>query len=1030
MIQEEVELYIVRNKNNQISPKLSYQKAMRSGLNERDRRIIWDEAVRMIVGKQLPEGDKLAMMEMEQRGFSPPDKDLMQTITPKEMKNRGWYNARSGVYKDPHRNDGRMDAGRYASTKMTPMHNANFSSDPMRIQAEGKNAVSMDGGTMERVPSFQHGPYPVTPETGERVDFKEGLPVSIPNPYAMQGSSKAPAPPPIVAPEMSQSIQEMISTADPSALIPLPAEVSRGQTLGADAYSQMPPLPDLSGQTAAPGPVSRGQTLGIDAYSQMPPPQDLSGETLEAPPWPLVPPPVQPLPPPEQPAPPKPAALAPQFNMQNNLQPREQGIMEDYDRTDPSVLETPAPQPVANIQPIGNPIGLSGYNTQPALDIHGQSRESVFAPFQPSEVGGTPPVHGQSNAQNLFDQNYTLPPLAIEGQPVTGEDISLASSSPRENISLAEMRKLILSGDYRTGLADSSNPMKRINPNLSKSIPTFKATAEPAYDQLTMPSNAGSEDVPGSFAEMEQKFLDMPQQPYGLIGQPLQTTGSPPLISTPQKGAAPSDDPKSSLTGLGSLMDKLDIRPDYEKKSHPSAALFDKLDPRPAYEKASHPLIDRDFKSPDTAADATKAAKQRAVQKALGGAESRQRTWPEDITKRGDNAKEGMGVSKENLAELDRKLKDRSPDYGKTKDGYTAKDVIPEMRKGERALAAKGKTKGKGVGSKTMADIKKDGAAEVKKTDTPKEAGKKITEDVISQMAGVGGTEWEGYIPAMENAVRQLENIVAGRDPYDDARAKIAGASRRTLAGTEYSAKAQAAQDVRSKTSKSLKGGLDTAIATGKEVGRVTDKRASKEEAAAAKMFDGLTIDSLIGWPKNPANKKKLTKSPLIESAYLRAVKKARGIEAGVQGAAAKEKTRKEERLENKEWKETGFKNRVKKSNIKNAAKKKAKAEKERNAESPVKESAKNAGAEFTRNFDRAMTEKAAEGGSGTMAQWSAARTDFEKRKRALQKDYRTAFSSNASKDTKRRPGQIGAILDPLDKRGDKLISELRAWKP
>lgn len=986
MIQEEVQKYIVRNKNNQISPKLSYQKAMRSGLNERDRRIIWDEAVKMITGgTQLPEGDKLAMMEMEQRGYSPPDKDLMQTITPKEMKKRGWYNARSGVYKDPHRDDGRMDAGRYSSTKMTPMHNANFSSDPMNIQAE--NPVSMDGGTMERVPRVQHGPYPLTSETGERVDFKEGLPVSIPNPYSMQGSSRAPAPPPIVAPEMGQSIQEMISTADPSVLIPLPPEVSRGQTLGADAYSQMPP------------------------------PQDLSGETLEAPPWPLVPPPVQPLPPPEQPAPPKPAALAPQFNMQNNLQPREQGIMEDYDRTDPSVLEAPAPQQAATkVERFPSWINTAA-NIQPmeseklAPDISGQNRESVFAPFQPSEVGRVPPVHGQSNAQNLFDQNYVLPPLAIEGQPITGEDISLASSSPRENISLAEMRKLILSGDYRTGLADSSNPMKRINPNLSKPIPTFKAGAEQAYDQLTMPSNEGSEDVPGSFAEMQQQLLDEPlpqQQPYGLIGQPLQTNESPPLISTPSKGAdsynmeknIPSA-PYNMTEGLFNITEGLEPTPEefHARAMKKSQARNDNID----------------FHA---------KAKQRAVQKALGGVESGQRTWPEDITKRGDNAKGGMGVSKEKLAELDRKLKDISPDYGKTKDGYTAKDVMPEVRKGERALAAKGKAKGRGVGSKTMADIKKDGAAEVKKTDTPKEAGKKITEDVISQMAGVGGDKWEGFIPALDNAIKELQRVAAGEDPYDIARARIARSSRRTLAGTEYSAKSEAAQAVRNKTSKSLKGGLDAAVATGKEVGRVTDKRAAKEEGASVKLFNSMTSSNFINWLEDPQNRIKMDENKLIGVA---AQARLRVLQAAIAKNNSEKAKAEKERLE-KIKKLLRNTNKAKKKSDDKKAKRVAKEEKERNAESPVKESAKNAGAEFTRNFDKAMTEKLAEG--TPIGQWPAARTDFEKRKRAFQKDYRTAFSSNASKDTKRRPGQIRAILDPLDKRGDKLVSELRAWTP
>ena len=1011
MIQEEVQKYIIRDADGKINPVKSARMAMRQGLGRRGAKIIFAESMRMINdGEEVSIGEQEVVKTNMRQGYGPPVRDP-------DTGNMGQVmaKARSKVFKDPHR-DNLMDAGKYLNKEMIPIHDADFSSNP--LQVKGKNPVAMDGGTMERVPSFQHGPYPSTPETGERLDFKEGLPVSIPNPYSMQGSSKAPAPPPIVAPEMGQSMQEMISTADPSVLIPLPTEVSRGQTLGADSYSQMPPLPDLSGQTAAPDPVLRGQTLGIDAYSQMPPPQDLSGETLEAP---L---PVQPLPLPVQPAPPKPAALA--------------------------------PPPENNVQPIGGSVGLSGYNTQPPPDLSGQSRESVFAPFQPSEAGSTPPVYGQSM---VGQGDSSLAPVQQSAWEMGPMNVDLPAADPTRD-SRIPYQPVYTDGLIGQPLQDQG-PKSSMRQSLS--FPQRPAAfAEYGEEIVDRDVNI---DVPGSFAEMQQKFLDEPQQPYGLIGQPLQTTESTPLISSPQKieenaKQAAVDRATNNYPTLGnrvptSFAPRPDVSPTRKgsrmrlplESDSNTSTIFDEAgdavkglrssDPylTPEQERLSRMPIagaDKEISGPnildvakrllETPEERLKhhGPKENPAEKSA--AETRQRTWPEDITKRGDNAKGGMGVSKEKLAELDRRLKDRSPDYGKTKDGYAAKDVIPEMRKGERALAAKGKA----IGSKTMADIKKDGAAEIKKTDTPKEAGKKITEDVISQMAGVGGTEWEGYIPAMENAVRQLENIVAGRDPYDDARAKIAGASRRTLAGTEYSAKAQAAQDVRSKNSKSLKGGLDTAIATGKEVGRVTDKRASKEEAAAAKMFDGLTIDSLISWSKNPANKKKLTKSPLINSAYLRAVKKARGIEVGNQGAIKKEKTRIKERNENRSDRVTKAGRGAAKKAINKKAKEKAKAAEQ----STIGQAAESAKSRFTTNFNKAMADITELDVQPLSPEWPERKVALRSQMEKLQKEYESARHFPVSKNNKfKAEKEIKKKLAAIDKKAESIIDELRSWQ-
>ena len=983
MIQEEVQKYIVRDADGKINPVKSARMAVRRGLGRQGAKIIFAESMRMINdGEEVSIGEQEVVKTNMRQGYGPPVRDPDTGHMGQSMSK-----ARSRVFKDPHRND-LMDAGKYLNKEMIPMHDADFSSAPLQVRA--KNPVAMDGGTMESVPRVQHGPYPTTPETGERVDFKEGLPVSIPNPYSMQGNSRAPAPPPIVAPEMSQSIQEMISTADPSVLIPLPPEVSRGQTLGADAYSQMPP------------------------------PQDLSGETLEAP---L---PVQP-PPPVQPAP-KPAAVA--------------------------------PLPENNVQPTGNPIGLSGYNTQPPPDLSGQSRESVFAPFQPSEVGSTPPVYGQSM---VGQGDPSLAPVQQSAWEMGPMNVDLPAVDPTRD-SRIPYQPVYTDGLIGQPLQDQG-PKSSMRQSLS--FPQ-KPAAFAEYGEEIVDKDVNI-DVPGSFAEMQQKFLDEPQQPYGLIGQPLQTTESTPLISSPQKieenaKQAAVDRATNNYPTLGnrvptSFAPRPDVSPTRKgsrmrlplESDSNTSTIFDEAgdavkglrssDPylTPEQERLSRMPIagaDKEISGPnildvakrllETPEERLKhhGPKENPAEKSA--AETRQRTWPEDITKRGDNAREGMGVSKEKLAELDRRLKDRSPDYGKTKDGYAAKDVIPEMRKGERALAAKGKAKGKGVGSKTMADIKKDGAAEVKKTDTPKEAGKKITEDVISQMAGVGGDKWEGFIPALDNAIKELQRVAAGEDPYDIARARIARSSRRTLAGTEYSAKSEAAQAVRSKTSKSLKGGLDAAVATGKEVGRVTDKRAAKEEGQAVKLFNSMTRSNFLNWLEDPQNRIKMDKDKLVGVA---AYTHLRQLQAEVAKDTSEKAKADQEKLDKAEKLLRNYKAKKKKRGDKEA-KRVAKEEKERNAESPVKESAKNAGAEFTRNFDKAMTERAAEGGSGTIKQWSAARTDFEKRKRALQKDYRTAFSSNASKDTKRRPSQIKAILDPLDKRGDKLISELRAWKP
>ena len=946
MRREEVELYIVRDPDGGVNPLKSSRKALRAGLGRQGARIILDEAMKLLnEGEQIALGDQAAMMDLMKEGYTSPRRDpdtgtLGQHLPPAQMRRSPHYNRRTGKFKDPRRDkdhpDYRMDAGRYANKEMLPPHHYEMPEH----QVVGANPVPLDGGTPMPAP-VTHGPLPMTPETGIRLDFPQdqGMNVVIPNPVPMQGSSQVP-PPPVYGQSMETAApppqaQEMsplgrgLSVADPSVLSPSPQLPIQTETTVRpspqfyEGQTMAPPPPDYSGQTMAPPPPIEtemvitpsqgfyeggtpvpppvdysGQTIApvtdkaLDDYldyggqtllpdysgqSMMPPPPDLSGQTMA------------PLPP-----------LPPQFNMEQNLQPREQGIMENYDRTDPSILETP--------------------------DLSGQS---LIPPL--------PDLSGQSNAQNLFDQNYMMPPLVMEGQPIPEPPFRMVPEAP------------------------------------------------PQFNMMENPETA----------------------PFNMT-EGLDPRMGPPLAGLDGRGGYRPPAP-SKPNIMDEAMSKGIPTADYQRGRQ-----------RDRMFKEGRDLVRSFGKSQE---DLRREAKKKALEKAVGETGVISTLPPETLKRLNDQYEAGRNMGA------------KAP-MGKSKNwGTVGPDGKSGLRKTPGSSAA--------VGAKTMKQIKdegkaqtKDSQAKIKKTDTPEEAGKKITEDIIGKMAGVGGAGWEGYIPALLNAARQLENMVAGRDPYDDARAAVARSTQKTLSGTEYTAKLKAAQDVRSRTGKSLSSGSKAAMESGVKSGQLKDERAEKERVAARRLFRSLPTgtedmgdgerddNSLLGWMRNKENQKKAKENPLIGAEYGAELAARRSGQAKINAKKKEDEDRKAEKNQ-----KAANRKKEKKAEKERKAKEKKKAkDKETKA---IGEIASKKQARFVRNFNAAM-KKAEAGETGPVGsdrdKFDSKKAEYSRRKAQIEREYESAYTTQAKKSGEVRKGAIDKVLNPIDKKAARLVQEVQSW--
>jgi len=670
--------------------------------------------------------------------------------------------------------------------------------------------------------------------------------------------------------------------------------------------------------------------------------------------------------------------------------------------------------------------------------MQGSSMESRFAPGQPSEAGREPPVYGQTMETGErvdFTEPAQVHVTGPRGRGFSVADPTVISPSPEFYAGQSKAPPPSYAG--QTPVSYDGQSMMPPPPDLSGQTP-----APPMPIQTETKITPSPQFYAGQTLAMDK---GTPHGPYGMTPVPPRGELHGPYGQTSANLTGQTMRPADDLIAQDAdeALDKLMMEGQNLEAPHVlakrrsqerNAEALKKLQGYEAWKAAKEDSARRagtltgaaDWAGVGdgfgrSAPDNMTMAKMRAVKKALGGASTQA-----EMSARGGTPMRGKGVTEADLKRLDAQLASRKRVDGKDKmavGGQTMKE-IKEAGQKEKTKSYQDreaeylKSIGMTAQEKQMyadADPKwrREGyrAVKVDRGDSPKEAGKKITDDVISQMAGVGGAEWEGFIPTIQNAIRQLENITQGRDPYDEARARVAGSSRRSLAGTEYAAKMQASQDVRSRTSKSMSKGANAALESGQRAAKLKDERAAKEESAATKLFDGMPLDSLLRWGKDSKNQARMKKDPRIGTAYMAAVKRARALETKSQAATDKK---------NKDDKDKAEKARKKK-------------EAEDNAVTKFGESASKSKSTFVSDFNNAMKaieKSAADGGRKFKTgpdeiKYQTKKSEWKKRFRDIQSEYDELYNRPVPKNAAKAEKVKTKALRALKTKGDNLLAEI-----
>ena len=678
--------------------------------------------------------------------------------------------------------------------------------------------------------------------------------------------------------------------------------------------------------------------------------------------------------------------------------------------------------------------------------MQGSSMESRFAPGQPSEVGGVPPVYGQTGASLMETGervDFTNEPAQVHvvgprGRGFSRAEPTVISPSPEFYQQQSKMPPPDMSGQTPVAYGQS---MAVPPPDLSGQTPAPPMPADFASDFYSQQTAAlPPEAQHGPYGMTQKPPTGELHGPYGetsasLAGQTMRPAADllkddtvemydkmlregQSLQAATQKAPASNEAPRSFYASK-----------DQQRKNREE--LMEKLskilNPTPTYDfvNRNENIGIQRYKAYNDPKKRAAMAKQLAVKKALAERDGPPSEEAMLSAKTGAPMRGAIDVpsNKQSLQKPATLDQAKQPPVG----GQTMKQIQDQGQKeGLKSYKDREAEYLKSIGmtaqEKQMyanADPKwkKEGykAVRVDQGDSPKEAGKKITDDVISQMAGVGGAEWEGFIPTIQNAIRQLENIAEGRDPYDAARARVAGSSRRSLAGTEYAAKTQAAQDVRSRTSKSMSQGTNAALESGQATAKLKDQRSAKEESAAVKLFDGMPMDSLLRWGKDPKNKTRMEKNPRIGAAYMAAIKRARNLETKSQASANKKTKDAKDKLDKEQ---------------------KRKAQQD-SAVTKFGEAASKAKSSFEGNYKAAMTrisKNQAEGGrkrGGAKEEMAYKNTakEWSKRYRNIQEKYDLLYNKAVPKDSARAESVKNKEIRKLRKLGEELIRDINGYK-
>lgn len=673
--------------------------------------------------------------------------------------------------------------------------------------------------------------------------------------------------------------------------------------------------------------------------------------------------------------------------------------------------------------------------------MQGSSMESRFAPGQPSEAGREPPVYGQTMETGErvdFTEPAQVHVTGPRGRGFSRAEPTVISPSPEFYQQQSKMPPPDMSGQTPVAYGQS---MAVPPPDLSGQTPAPPMPADFASDFYSQQTAAlPPEAQHGPYGMTQKPPTGELHGPYGetsasLAGQTMRPAADllkddtvemydkmlregQSLQAATQKAPASNEAPRSFYASK-----------DQQRKNREElmGKLSKILNPTPTYDfvNRNENIGIQRYKAYNDPKKRAAMAKQLAVKKALAERDGPPSEEAMLSAKTGAPMRGAIDVpsNKQSLQKPATLDQAKQPPVG----GQTMKQIQDQGQKeGLKSYKDREAEYLKSIGmtaqEKQMyanADPKwkKEGykAVRVDQGDTPKEAGKKITDDVISQMAGVGGAEWEGFIPTIQNAIRQLENIAEGRDPYDAARARVAGSSRRSLAGTEYAAKTQAAQDVRSRTSKSMSQGTNAALESGQATAKLKDQRSAKEESAAVKLFDGMPMDSLLRWGKDPKNKTRMEKNPRIGAAYMAAIKRARNLETKSQASANKKTKDAKDKLDKEQ---------------------KRKAQQD-SAVTKFGEAASKAKSSFEGNYKAAMTrisKNQAEGGrkrGGAKEEMAYKNTakEWSKRYRNIQEKYDLLYNKAVPKDSARAESVKNKEIRKLRKLGEELIRDINGYK-